>query len=59
MKRRHLIIAAVIFWSSFGLLKESMGMSLAGVPAGIDLDEVEPAGAGRCGGGYKRVHEAK
>lgn len=41
-----LIIAAVIFWSSFGLLKESMGMSLAGVPAGIDLDEVEEALSG-------------
>ena len=38
-----LIIAAVIFWSSFGLLKESMWMSLAGVPSGIDLDEVEAA----------------
>ncbi len=36
-----LAIAAVIFWSSFGLLKESVWMSLAGVPAGIDVDEVE------------------
>lgn len=36
-----LIIAAVIFWGSFGLLGEAMGMSLAGVPSGIDLDEVE------------------
>lgn len=41
-----LIIAGVIFWSSFGLLKESMGMSLAGVPSGIDLDEVEQALSG-------------
>ena len=36
-----LAIAGVIFWSSFGLLKESVWMSLAGVPAGIDVDEVE------------------
>ncbi|HEU4705234.1 MAG TPA: cation transporter, partial [Sphingomicrobium sp.] len=28
-------------WSSLSLLKESMWMSLAGVPAGIELDEVE------------------
>ena len=34
-------IAAVILWSSVGLLKESVWMSLAGVPAGIDVDEVE------------------
>lgn len=38
-----LIIAGVIFWSSLGLLRESMGMSLAGVPRGINLDEVEEA----------------
>lgn len=36
-----LAIVAVIFWSSFALLKESVWMSLAGVPAGIDVDEVE------------------
>ncbi|HUE78933.1 MAG TPA: cation diffusion facilitator family transporter [Sphingomicrobium sp.] len=36
-----LAIAAVIFWSSIALLKESVWMSLAGVPAGIELDEVE------------------
>jgi len=38
-----LAIAAVILWSSIGLLKESVWMSLAGVPAGIDVDEVEAA----------------
>lgn len=38
-----LIVAAVILWSSVGLLKESVWMSLAGVPSGIDLDEVEEA----------------
>ena len=36
-----LIVTAVILWSSFGLLKESVWMSLAGVPSGISLDEVE------------------
>jgi cobalt-zinc-cadmium efflux system protein len=36
-----LAIAGVIFWSSVGLLKESVWMSLAGVPAGIELEEVE------------------
>ncbi len=36
-----LAIAAVIFLSSISLLKESVWMTLAGVPAGIDLDEVE------------------
>lgn len=36
-----LAIAAVIFWSSISLLKESVWMTLAGVPAGIELDEVE------------------
>jgi len=38
-----LAVAAVILWSSFGLLKESVWMSLAGVPAGIDVDQVEAA----------------
>lgn len=36
-----LAIAAVIFWTSISLLKESVWMSLAGVPSGIDVDEVE------------------
>lgn len=44
-----LAIAGVIFWSSIGLLKESVWMSLAGVPAGIDVDEVE-AELGSLGG---------
>ena len=38
-----LAVAAVILWSSMGLLKESVWMSLAGVPAGIDVDRVEIA----------------
>ena len=36
-----LVVALVILWGSYGLLKESVWMSLAGVPAGIDVDLVE------------------
>jgi cobalt-zinc-cadmium efflux system protein len=35
-----LVVAGVILWGSVGLLKESVGMSLAGVPSRIDLEEV-------------------
>ena len=35
-----LAVAIVILWSSIDLLKESVWMSLAGVPKGIDVDEV-------------------
>ena len=38
-----LVVAIVILWGSIGLLKESVWMSLAGVPAGIDVDQVEVA----------------
>jgi cobalt-zinc-cadmium efflux system protein len=36
-----LAVAVVILWSSIGLFKESVWMSLAGVPSGIDCDLVE------------------
>ena len=36
-----LAVAAVILWTTFGLLSESVGMTLAGVPKGIDVDQVE------------------
>ena len=36
-----LAVAVVILWSSVGLLKESVWMSRAGVPSGIDVDVVE------------------
>lgn len=36
-----LVVALIILWGSVGLLKESVGMSLMGVPEGIDVDEVE------------------
>lgn len=35
-----LAVAIIILWSSIDLLKESVWMSLAGVPKGIDVDEV-------------------
>ena len=38
-----LAVAVVILWGSIDLLKESVWMSLAGVPAGIDVDQVEVA----------------
>ena len=38
-----LAVAAVILWSSMDLFKESVWMSLAGVPSGINVDEVEVA----------------
>ena len=36
-----LAVAVIILWGSIGLLKESVWMSLAGVPAGINVDQVE------------------
>ena len=36
-----LAVAVIISWGSIGLLKESVGMSLMGVPEGIDVEEVE------------------
>ena len=38
-----LAVAVVILWGSIGLLKESVWMSLAGVPSDIDIDHVEVA----------------
>ena len=38
-----LAVAIVIIWGSIGLFKESVWMSLAGVPDGIDVDQVEAA----------------
>jgi cobalt-zinc-cadmium efflux system protein len=38
-----IIVALVILWSTFDLLKQSTGMSLAGVPRGISLPEVGSA----------------
>ena len=38
-----LAIAVVILWGSIGLMREAVGMSLMGVPSGIELDEVHHA----------------
>jgi cobalt-zinc-cadmium efflux system protein len=35
-----ILVSLVILWGSIGLLKEALGMSLMGVPAGIEIDEV-------------------
>jgi len=49
-----LAVAAVILWGSVGLLRESVGMSLMGVPSGINVDQVEAALAAL--GGVEGVH---
>lgn len=36
-----LVVAGFIFWSSWGLLKEAVAMSLGAVPSGIDPEAVE------------------
>jgi cobalt-zinc-cadmium efflux system protein len=38
-----IIVALVVLWGTWGLLKEAVGMTLAGVPEGIDVAEVEAA----------------
>lgn len=50
-----LAIAALIFWQTWGLLRESVEMSLDAVPRGIDFDAVEAALAGLPG--VARVHD--
>ena len=35
-----LAVAGVILWGSIGLMRESLGMSLMGVPSGIEVDHV-------------------
>jgi cobalt-zinc-cadmium efflux system protein len=50
-----LAVAVVILWGSVGLLKESVWMSLAGVPSGIDVDMVEYELASL--DGVKAVHD--
>lgn len=35
-----LLVASVIVWSTWGLLRDSLRLSLDGVPAGVDYDEV-------------------
>lgn len=50
-----LVIAALIFWQTWGLLKESVEMSLGAVPRGIDFDHVDEAL--KALNGVERVHD--
>ena len=50
-----LIIAALIFWQTYGLLSKSVAMSLGAVPEGIDYDAVADALAAQPG--VARVHD--
>ena len=38
-----IIVSALIFWQTWGLLRETIEMSLNAVPRGIDFDQVEAA----------------
>ena len=38
-----IIVSAIIFWQTWGLLRETIEMSLNAVPRGIDYDEVKSA----------------
>jgi cobalt-zinc-cadmium efflux system protein len=38
-----LIVVGLIFWQTLGLLKDTVAMALAGVPRGVDFDEVQAA----------------
>lgn len=50
-----LVIVAVILWSTWGLLSESLVMALGAVPARIDAEKVEAALAGLPD--VKRIHD--
>lgn len=50
-----LLIVAVILWSTWGLLRDSVTMALHAVPAGIDAEKVEEALAALPG--VTRVHD--
>jgi cobalt-zinc-cadmium efflux system protein len=50
-----LAVAGVIFWGSIGLMRESVGMSLMGVPSGIEVDQV--LGALAALPGVETVHD--
>ncbi|HEU0067348.1 MAG TPA: cation diffusion facilitator family transporter [Sphingomonas sp.] len=50
-----LVIAALVFWQTWGLLRETVEMSLAGVPRGIDYDGVAATLAALPG--VDRVHD--
>ncbi len=50
-----LVIAAIILWSTWGLLRQSLYLSMGAVPEGIETDEVEAALAAMPG--VTKVHD--
>jgi cobalt-zinc-cadmium efflux system protein len=50
-----IVVAVIIFWQTWGLLRETIEMSLNAVPRGIDYDEVQTALAGLPG--VKALHD--
>ena len=50
-----ILVALVILWGSFALLRDSVLMSLAAAPIGLDLDQLEAALLGLAG--VTRVHD--
>jgi cobalt-zinc-cadmium efflux system protein len=50
-----LLIAAVVLWSGWGLLRESLDLALDAVPRGIEIDAVEAALRGVAG--VRAVHD--
>lgn len=50
-----ILVALVILWGSFALLRDSILMSLAAAPIGLDLDHLEEALLGLAG--VTRVHD--
>ena len=50
-----IVIAVLIFWQTWGLLRETVEMSLSAVPRGIEFDQVDAA---LCGlPGVARIHD--
>ena len=47
-----LVIAAVVFWSGWGLARDSVNLALDGVPRGIELAKVQGLSR-RAGGGHR------
>jgi cobalt-zinc-cadmium efflux system protein len=50
-----LVIAGLIFWQTWGLLRETLEMAVAGVPRGLDYDQVAAALGSLPG--VERVHD--
>jgi cobalt-zinc-cadmium efflux system protein len=50
-----LVIVALILWTTWGLLRESLDLAMGAAPAGVDVDEVRNWLAGRPG--VREVHD--